>query len=170
MDDAELAAELIARAARDQEFRSRALAGDQSTWEGVRRVDADNTAWLAAVLDERDWPRRSQVGDEAAGAAWLLAQHADHDPQFQQRCLALLIDAVATGEAETVHLAYLTDRVLLAEGRAQLYGTQFWRGPDGRGRMEPRPIDDVERLDDRRRRVGLSPFAEYETLMNEQYG
>jgi hypothetical protein len=136
--------------------------------ERMRAVDEDNTAWLKKVIDRQGWPARSAVGDQAALAAWLLAQHADHDVDFQRRCLVLLAEAVRHGEADPAHLAYLTDRVLCAESRPQRYGTQFWRDPDGTGRLEPRPIEDPDRLDERRRSVGLEPFAEYDRRMREQ--
>jgi hypothetical protein len=68
-----------------------------------------------------------------------LAQYTDARPEFQRRCLDLVTDAVAAGEADPGHLAYLTDRVLCAEGRPQRYGTQFWTGPDGTGPLQPRP-------------------------------
>jgi hypothetical protein len=167
-DDDEVAAELTSRMDRDQQARSAALAGDPLAWDLVRTVDADNTRWLEAVLDDRGWPPRSGVGEAAATAAWLLAQHADQRPEFQRRCLALLTEAVAVGEADPAHLAYLTDRVRRAEGRPQLYGTQFWHGPDGTGDLVAQPIEDMENLDERRRRVGLTPFAEYEKLMRER--
>jgi Family of unknown function (DUF6624) len=128
-------------------------------------IDADNAAWLKAVIDTRGWPLRSQVGDKGALAAWLLAQHADHDVPFQRRCLVLLQQAVAAGEADPVHLAHLTDRVLRAEGRPQRYGTQFWHGPDGRGHLTAQPTEDPTRLDERRLTVGLEPLAEYERRM-----
>jgi Family of unknown function (DUF6624) len=67
------------------------------------------------------------VGGDGAHAAWLLARHADQDPAFQRRCLELLTQAVASGEAAKIELAYLTDRVL-AEGKPQEYGTQFVGG------------------------------------------
>jgi Family of unknown function (DUF6624) len=129
-------------------------------------IDADNTAWLKAVIDIHGWPLRSQVGETGALAAWLLAQHADHDVPFQRRCLVLLQQAVAAGEADAVHLAYLTDRVLCAEGRPQRYGTQFWHGPDGRGQLTAQPTEDPARLDERRLAVGLEPFVEYERRLN----
>jgi hypothetical protein len=58
-------------------------------------VDADNTAWLKGVIDQSGWPEQSMVGDEAARAAWLLAQHADRDPAAQRRFLQCLEAAVA---------------------------------------------------------------------------
>ena len=62
--------------------------------------------------------------DQEARKAWLLVQHADADVKFQRRCLDLMA-RLPKGEVSISNLAYLTDRVLLAEGKKQLYGTQF---------------------------------------------
>ncbi|WP_327037675.1 DUF6624 domain-containing protein [Micromonospora maris] len=167
---ADVAAELVERMDRDQQARSpiprRAL--DDTFWAWAREVDADNTAWLRQVIDRYGWPRRSDVGPEAATAAWLLTQHADHDPDFQRRCLALLGQAVRDGEAKPAHLAYLTDRVLRAEGRPQRYGTQFWYGPDGTGPLQPQPIEDPEHVDERRHSLGLDTLAEYAARLRQR--
>ena len=163
----DLREELLARAKRDREARTDIDAPD--IVERMRAVDTENTAWLATVIDQQGWPRRSEVGAEAATAAWLLAQHADRDSGLQARCLPLLAEAVAAGEADPGHLAYLTDRVRRAAGQPQLYGTQFWQVPARTGPLVAQPIEDIEHLDERRRAVGLGPFAEYERLMQEEY-
>jgi hypothetical protein len=166
VNDEELAAQLVTRMDRDQQARTR----DPIDPDEMVAVDAENTVWLAGVLDRQGWPLRSQVGEQASTAAWLLAQHADAQPGFQRRCLALLTDAVAAGEADPGNLAYLTDRVLCADGKPQRYGTQFWTGPDGAGRLQVRPIEDREHLDERRAAAGLGPFADYERHMIDSYG
>ncbi|MFD0969178.1 DUF6624 domain-containing protein [Plantactinospora endophytica] len=170
MPDAGLAAELVARMDRDQQARAEAVGRrvDGDVWARIQAIDVENTAWFAALLDRHGWPRRSEVGEEASGAAWLLAQHADLDRQFQRRCLALLTEAVRAGEAEPAHLAYLTDRVRLAEGRSQWYGTQFWYGPDGDGELQPWSIEDPAGVDDRRRSVGLEPLADHARRLRQQ--
>jgi hypothetical protein len=125
-------------------------------------VDHDNTRWLGQVLSARGWPGRALVGDDGAAAAWLLAQHADDDPAAQRVFLHALREAVAYGEASPAHLAYLEDRVRVNAGQPQLYGTQFTvTGTD----FGPRPIEDPDRLDERRAAAGLEPFAEYDALM-----
>lgn len=84
--------------------------------------------------------------------------------ELQERCLKLLADAAAEGEASPRNVAYLTDRVCVNRGRNQIYGTQF----GGRGdSFAPRPIEDPEHLDKRRASVGLEPFADYEARMHE---
>jgi hypothetical protein len=69
VDDETLAAELVARMDRDQQARTR----EPSDWDEVAAVDAENTAWLAAVLDRRGWPLQSQVGEQAASATSLIS-------------------------------------------------------------------------------------------------
>jgi hypothetical protein len=151
MDEA-LRAELLRRVEKDQVARK---AHDVA---GMREADAENLPWLQAVIAERGWPGASVVGTDGANGAWLLVQHADADPAFQRRCLGLLAAAVEAGEATKRQLAYLTDRVLLAEGKQQEYGTQVTaRG----GRWVPRNLRDPDGVDARRAAAGLGTIAGY---------
>ncbi len=136
--------------------------------EEWRRVDTGNTRWLAGILAMRGWPGRTMAGEDGARAAWLLAQHADRDLDLQRTFLEALRGAVAQGEASLANLAYLEDRVRVADGRPQLYGTQFTVTD---GEFGPCPIEDPDRLDERRAEAGLDPFAAYDALIRgEQAG
>lgn len=117
-----------------------------------------NATRLSEIVLEQGWPGRSLVGEEAADAAFLIALHADHDPEFQRRCLGLVERAVGQEEAPARHAAYLTDRVRVHEGRPQVYGTQL--RPTERG-VESYPVEDPDRVDERRASVGLEPIGEY---------
>jgi hypothetical protein len=64
-------------------------------WE---RIDEDSTRWLADVVSARGWPGRTMAGEDGAAAAWLLAQHADHDPARQQTVLEALRGAAGQGK------------------------------------------------------------------------
>jgi hypothetical protein len=170
--DEGLRAELLRRAAVDQEARGAVGRGDldhddeQRAATRVGEVDADNTAWLRGVVDRHGWPGASLVGEDGANAAWLLVQHADHDPAFQRRCLDLLQAAVERGEGSARDLAYLTDRVLLAEGAEQEYGTQMRTTRAG---YAPRSLRDPATVDVRRASVGLEPIAGYIAFMTEHH-
>jgi hypothetical protein len=148
----ELRAELLRRVAVDQEARH-AL-----DVEAMAAADGENLPWLRQVITGVGWPGKSLVGEDGAHAAWLPAQHADSDPAFQRRCLDLLTAAVERGEATIVQQAYLTDRVLLHEGKPQEYGTQAIARD---GRPEPGKLRDPDHADQRRARVGLGSLAEY---------
>ena len=64
----------------------------------------------------------------------------------------------------------MTDRVRVAQGKPQVYGTQFWRGPGGTGPLVAHPIDDEAEVDERRAAVGLEPLAVYGAQLRELYG
>lgn len=123
----------------------------------LRRGDSENTDRLRAIIEAIGWPTRSKVGQIAEHQAWLLAQHADADREFQRRCLALM-RAEPAGEVCPQHVAYLDDRLACAEGRPQRYGTQL--RPSGAG-VEPLPLLDGARVDEWRAGVGLEPLADY---------
>jgi Family of unknown function (DUF6624) len=137
------------------------MTSSRSASGSTRRTPA---GWLTSS-PRAGWPGRSLVGEDGALAAWLIAQHADRDREQQRAFLDLLRDAVSQDEASPAHLAYLEDRVRVGQGQPQLYGTQFTVTD---GELEPHPIEDPERLDERRSAVGLGPFAEYEALMRDQ--
>ncbi len=175
--------ELVLRTERDQEARRAAIAWgadhgvdgyvdeelltveEQAVhtglWDEVARIDRDNTEWLKGIINDRGWLTYSEVGIDGGDAAWLLVQHADADPIFQRQCLDLMM-AVPPEEMSRSSLALLTDRVLLAEGEKQIYGTQFVVQDD---EWVPLRLEDEENVDVRRAEVGLPPLAEYKALL-----
>ena len=129
-------------------------------------ADKENTNWLKNVIEKHGWPTNTMVGKDGATATWLLVQHADADPKFQRQCLDLM-SKLPKKEVSQADFAYLTDRVLLAEGKKQVYGTQFVNVD---GELQPQPLEDEANVDKRRKEVGLPPLAEYAKSMGELYG
>ena len=120
-------------------------------------VDARNTQRLREIIAEIGWPTRSKVGDSAEHLAWLLVQHADRDLAFQRRCLELM-RREPPDEVCPRHAAYLEDRIRVAEGKPQRYGTQLTMTARG---LDVGSIEDPDAVDERRRSVGLEPIADY---------
>lgn len=129
-------------------------------------VDATNTAELKALMKVYPWFTISEFGSEASQNAWLLVQHADQDAPFQRQVLTILEPLAAKGETNPKNFAYLFDRVASsfqnpAGRKPQRYGTQgVCTGP---GTWEPLPVENPEKLDERRATMGLSTMAEYKT-------
>ncbi|MFF2049788.1 DUF6624 domain-containing protein [Stenotrophomonas bentonitica] len=167
--DAPLRQALLAREAKDQTAQHAAIAaGGGDAWRQTAPVSEANATWLKAVIAEKGWPGTTRVGRDGAKAAWLIVQHADHDPAFQAQALALMQTAAETGDADAADVALLTDRVLIAQGKPQRYGTQFKSAADGV--MELQPTEDMQTLDARRRAVGLQPLEAYKAMLSDSYG
>lgn len=123
-------------------------------------------AWFREVLDEHGWPGVSLVGRSASRAAARLAQHLEHAPALQRRCLRLLRQAAAEGEAVWSDVAGLTDAVRLAQGRPQLYGSKFERVGDT---LQPCPIEKLAQVDWRRRQLGMEPLRRYAQRLQRRF-
>ena len=148
----------------DQAMRNRCT-NNPDEWDET--IDHRNTERLKAIVEEIGWPSTSKVGYEGSSNAWLLVQHADHDPNFQKRCLELM-KSEPEGEVAKRDLAYLEDRIATGDGRPQIYGTQFHKNADGQ--LEPLPIKDQDNVDKRRKEMGLETLKENQKRMQERYG
>jgi hypothetical protein len=157
--DPALPAELLAMAAEDHRVRAE-LAAEGTLFQGyhprMAEVHRRNAARLAAIMERVGWPGRRVAGPDAADAAWLVLQHSVGDPAVMRRGLAL-VQAAPAGDVDPAQVAMLEDRVRLHSGLPQRYGTQVdW---DADAVLSPGPIEDPERVEARRRRVGLPPLA-----------
>jgi hypothetical protein len=77
-------------------------------------------------------------------------------PALQRKFCHLLEQAAEKGDVPKRQIAFLTDRILFNEGKAQVYGTVLdW---DEHGELSC-SISDPESVDARRREIGLPPLA-----------
>lgn len=132
----------------------------------VTVTDLDNTQMLKTLVAEHGWPTISQVGSLASHKAWLLIQHADHDPAFQLQALRLMEPLAATGDVRPANYAYLYDRIMLKLTGRQRYATQVMC--DG-GKRVPRPLEDGIEADVERAKMKLGPLADYIAGMDKHY-
>ena len=130
-------------------------------------IDTRNLARLEEIVRHHGWPGRSLVGEEASGAAFLILQHADLTRQ--KKYFPLVKKAAAEREARLADAAMLEDRILMREGKKQIYGTQVHSGPETGGKLELYPIEDEGHVEERRAAVGLLPLADYLKLFGLEY-
>jgi hypothetical protein len=108
---------LLWMAKNDQRERQACLNG--RPWND--RIDQLHTRAMKKIVSRYGWPGEKLVGPIGVEAAWLLVQHADGDPAFQKHCHRLLEEAVRRRAAQARHLAYLTDRICVADRVPQIY-------------------------------------------------
>ena len=154
--------ELLEMARRDRTVRAELAASGELFGVGyeprMARVHQRNARRLRRIMETAGWPGTDLVGPDGAEAAWLILQHAIAEPGLLRRALPLLRAAAREGRACVRHAAMLEDRIRFFEGRPQRYGTQFdW---DAEGNLSPGDVEDPERLEERRRAIGLPPLAQ----------
>jgi hypothetical protein len=167
--------ELLERVERDQAIRNEWIKigidkADSAFIARIQKFDADNTARMKQIVKQYGWPGPELVGNDGAEAAFLLVQHADADHAFQKEMLPLVREAYLAKKLTGQDYALLLDRVLVREGKPQVYGTQTKPSHEWKGKQpELAPIEDEANVDKRRAEVGLPPLAEYLVMLKQMY-
>jgi hypothetical protein len=122
-------------------------------------LERADTAELKELLKLYRWFTVSEFGEKADMHAWVLVQHSDRDPAFQQEVLAILATLYPSGETNASNYANLYDRVAMNAGKPQRYGTQGSCAAPGK--WEPSKVEDPAGLDQRRASLGLPAMTAY---------
>jgi len=127
-----------------------------AVWRQVQAVDQANQKALLEMVPPEGWFTITRYGREASHAAFLIVQHAN--PELWRRFVPVLEPLAAKGEVAGGEFALMYDRLAGSEGRPQRYGSQMTCKD---GKLVPRPIEDPDRIDARRRAMGMTPYADY---------
>lgn len=149
---------------RDQQFRSAEVqhqaAGDQvKDDENMRRqgvLDQKNMAEIEAIIAKYGYPGKSLVGEQYQSVAFMVIQHAD--PEMRDKYLPVIRQAAEEGQLKSSSVAIMVDRSRMDKGEKQVYGSQLHETKQG---FKIVPIEDEEHVNERRKKVGLSPLETY---------
>ncbi|MBW3546478.1 MAG: hypothetical protein KY428_12925, partial [Bacteroidetes bacterium] len=83
----------------------------------------ENQTRLLELLEKYGWPTASSVTEYAAAGAALIINHSTYE--IRSKYFPLLEEAFRKGEAQPLRYAKMRDRLLVEEGKEQLYGTQI---------------------------------------------
>lgn len=134
----------------------------------IAKVDSLNTIQIRDIVKKYGFPNIDIAGENGSNNFWLIVQHQDKYPLLQDSILTLMKIEVDKGKASSTNYAYLIDRVKVNTGQLQIYGTQMTLNQDSNS-YEPKPVIEIEKLDERRKSMGLPPEADYIRMMNERY-
>ena len=130
----------------------------QDLWKIINVKDSINLIKVEKILAEYGWLGADIVGEVGNKTLFLVIQHAN--TQTQVKYLPMLREAVKNGKAKASYLALMEDKVLLAQGDKQIYGSQLQTNSET-NKWELLPMIDPDNADKRRLEIGLKPLAEY---------
>lgn len=141
----------------------RKLGPDSPVVTAMRRLQAmqnqKNLEELEVLLQEKGWPKRSQVGLEAAGAPFFVLQHSN--AAAQEKYLPMFEKCCRENEADWQQYALMFDRMRMNQNLPQKYGTHY--NLDNRATNERilYPLEDETKVDEWRKEIGLEPLKDY---------
>ncbi len=142
--------------------------GIKTANRNARITDSLNFIVVRKIFKQYGYPNIETVGSVGSHNFWLLIQHMDNHPDFQDSVLTKMKIEVDKGNSSSLDYAYLVDRVNVNTKRFQVYGTQMELNKDSTS-YEPKPLIDKDNVNERRKSVGLSTIEEYTKVMNERY-
>jgi hypothetical protein len=117
---------------------------------------------IAEIFNEFGFVGYDLAGKDSSDNFWIIVQHSDHLPKFQQKVLEEMKKQVDKENATPEYYGYLVDRVNINIGKPQVYGTQF--DYNQFGQAFPKNTTDTTGINNRRISLGLTPMIE---RMNE---
>jgi hypothetical protein len=164
-----LRSQLLKMRNEDQDVRKRALAlppdRQGSLASEMQHTDQNLTRKLEEIVANYGWPTISLVGLEASQAAATILIHS-RDHIFQQALLPMLDQMVEKNEIAGSDIALLKDKLLVAQGQPQEFGSQFTVRA---GKMVMDPVEDPGHLEQRRAQYLLPPMPVYKKMLAELY-
>ncbi len=127
-------------------------------WKIISKKDSIDLIQVTKILDQYGWLGPDVIGGQGNVTLFLVIQHSDQ--KTQEKYLPMMRSAVKNGKAQGSNLALLEDRIALAQGKKQIYGSQIHKD-NKTGKYFVAPIEDEANVNKRRVKVGLGPLEEY---------
>jgi len=134
--------------------------------EQQQKMHVEHMTKLEEVMSSAGWISSKKYGKTACEQALAIMKNAPGERLEQH--LDTVLKAAENGEANPSDAAYIHDKVLMYQGKKQLYGTQIAFN-EKKGINDVYPIQDEANVDTRRAKVGLGPLADALKKMGIQY-
>ncbi len=139
----------------------------------MQRVDSLNMLEVDGIIKKYGYPGASLVGTPTNEVAWNVIQHSPHIKEH----IGLIKKAAAKKEIPFTLYAKMKDRLLMEEGKEQIYGTQIYgmtvtNKSNGKKDyvMFVWPVKDPANIDRLRRKSGFDqPIATYAKTFGVTY-
>jgi hypothetical protein len=124
----------------------------------MQKIDSANQVLVKSILNKYGWLPQSKVGEKAADAIFYVVQHAD--TELIRKYLPVLKNLAGQKEAKMTHASMMEDRLLMYEGKKQIYGTQATSRlrTDGSGAIWP--VQNPSKVNQLRKEAGFGLTVE----------
>ncbi|WP_412986022.1 DUF6624 domain-containing protein [Pontimicrobium sp. IMCC45349] len=117
------------------------------------KEDHRNQELVISIIEKCGMPTLNDVTQEQMDAIWLGLQHNTNN-MYRIKYFPLIEKAVKNGDLNKEQYALMKDRMLMEEGKPQLYGSQIKNG-------KLYNLESPETVNKRRQEMGLEPIEDY---------
>jgi hypothetical protein len=116
------------------------------------KEDHRNQELVISIIEKCGMPTLNEVTQEQMNAIWLGLQHTDN--KYRIKYFPLVEKAVKNGDLSKEQYALMKDRMLMDEGKPQIFGSQIKNG-------KLYDLESPETVNKRRQEMGLEPIEDY---------
>jgi hypothetical protein len=116
------------------------------------KEDHRNQELIISIIEKCGMPTLNEVNQEQMNAIWLGLQHTEN--KYRIKYFPLIEKAVKNGDLSKEQYALMKDRILMDEGKPQIFGSQIKNG-------KLYDLEEPETVNERRREMGLEPIEDY---------
>jgi hypothetical protein len=116
------------------------------------KEDHRNQELVISIIEKCGMPTLHEVNQEQMNAIWLGLQHTES--KYRIKYFPLIEKAVKNGDLSKEQYALMKDRILMDEGKPQLFGSQIKNG-------KLYDLAEPETVNQRRQEMGLEPIEDY---------
>jgi hypothetical protein len=124
----------------------------------ITRNDRARTERLKEIFQTTDLMQMAEIDLGMARSAFMIIIHAEHDVSFQKSQLPIAFELGKKGVIGNQEYAILTDKIAVAEGKPQTYGSQ---GKCENGIWQVLGQHDRAAIIAARTEIGLEPLDDY---------
>lgn len=135
----------------DQDMRQNGSAGNPN-------IDRENLVRVVSLIEKCGMPTLNEVDQQQMSAIWLVFQHADN--YHRKKYLPQLKKSAQNGDLRKSQIALMEDRILMMDGKPQIYGSQISQDRKNGG-WKIYDLQNPETVDKRRAEIGMQPLSEY---------
>ena len=124
------------------------------------KEDHRNQELVISIIEKCGMPRLKEVWQRQMDAIWLGLQHSTKD--IRKKYFPQIEKAVKNGDLSKQQYALMKDRILMDEGKPQIYGSQIENG-------KLYKLENPKTINERRKEMGMEPIEDYLKYFNIKF-